>query len=316
MAGRRGGGRWQRRRLHLEALEPRLVLDASMLRITELVASNDDGITDFQGDHPDWLEIYNSGEELVDLSGMYLTDTASNLTRWQIPSGVTLAGGGYMVVFASNKNGVFAGDELHTNFAFSAGGEFAALVGINGTTVIHQYSFPAQFEDVSYGVAMQEVGAPTTLLTAGAAAKAILPTSSALGTAWREVGFDDSAWPISGPTGLGYENSPGSATSFASQIATQLPSGTSTAYIRIKFDLDSLNDIGRLKLRMKYDDGFAAYINGVLVAEVNVPETLQWDSASAGTHDDALALVFQDFDISSAIPALRVGENVLGSRRN
>lgn len=311
MAGTRGGGRWRRRRLHLEALEPRLVLDASMLRITELVASNDNGLADFQGERVDWLELYNSGDDLVDLSGMFLTDTAGNLTRWQIPNGVTLEAGGYKVVFASNKNGVYAGGELHTNFALSAGGEFLALVDTNGTTVIDQYNFPAQLEDVSYGVTMQEVGAPTTLLTAGAAAKAIRPTSSALGNAWRNVGYDDSTWPISGPTGLGYENNPGDAINYTSLIATPLPSGTSTAYVRLKFNLASLNEIGRLKLRVKYDDGFAAYINGVLVAQVNAPETLQWDSAAAGTHDDALSIAFQDFDISTAISALRVGENVL-----
>jgi len=105
-----------------------------MLRITELVASNDDGIADYQGDNSDWLELYNSGDDLVDLSGMFLTDNDDNLTRWQIPGGVTLEGGGYLVVFASNKNGVFAGGELHTNFALSAGGEVLAIVGTNGTT--------------------------------------------------------------------------------------------------------------------------------------------------------------------------------------
>ena len=108
-----------------------------------------------------------------------------------------------------------------------------------------------------------------------------------LGTTWRELGFNDAAWPISGPTGLGYENNPGDAVNYTSLIATPLPSGTATAYIRVKFNLASLDDIGRLTLRMKYDDGFAAYINGVPVAEANVPETLQWDSAAAGTHDDA-----------------------------
>ena len=242
---------------------------------------------------------------------MYLTDTAGNLTRFQIPSGVSLEGGGYMVVFASNKNGVLAGGELHTNFALSAGGEFLALVDTNGTTIIDQYNFPAQLEDVSYGVAMQDFGAPTTLLTAGAAAKAIRPTNSSLGTTWRELGFNDAAWPISGPTGLGYENNPGDAINYTSLIATPLPSGTATAYIRVKFNLASLDDIGRLKLRMKYDDGFAAYINGVLVAEANVPETLQWDSAASATHDDAASIVFQEFDVSAAIRSLHVGENVL-----
>ena len=113
------------------------------------------------------------------------------------------------------------------------------------------------------------------------------------------------------PTGLGYENNPGDAINYTSLIATPLPSGTATAYIRVKFNLASLDDIGRLKLRMKYDDGFAAYINGVPVAEANVPETLQWDSAASATHDDAACDLFQEFDISAANPSLHVGENVL-----
>ena len=43
-------GRRRFRRLAMERLEPRLALDASMLRITEFVASNDGGIRDVDGD--------------------------------------------------------------------------------------------------------------------------------------------------------------------------------------------------------------------------------------------------------------------------
>lgn len=301
------------RRLHLEALEPRLVLDASMLRITEFVASNDDGLTDYDGDNSDWLEIYNTGNDAVDLSGMHLTDSPGNLSRWTIPNGVSLDGGGYLVVFASSKNTVKPNGELHTNFALSAGGEFLALVDTNGSTILDQYTpgFPAQFEDVSYGRAMENVGAPTTLLAPGAAAKAIVPTSNALGTTWRETSFNDAAWPISGPTGIGYENNPGDAINYTSLIQTTVPSGISGAYIRIKFNLASLDDIGRLTLRMKYDDGFAAYINGVPVAQANTPETLQWDSAASANHEDPVSIVYQDFDVSAAIASLQFGENVL-----
>ncbi|MGD9635955.1 MAG: chitobiase/beta-hexosaminidase C-terminal domain-containing protein [Pirellulales bacterium] len=311
--GTAGGGVRKWRRLRLEALEPRLVLDASMLRITELVASNDDGLLDYDGAASDWLEIYNSGSDAVNLSGMHLTDSPGNLSRWTFPSSVTLDGGGYLVVFASSKNTVKPNGELHTNFALSASGEFLAIVDTNGTTILDQYtpSFPAQFEDISYGLAMQNSGAPTTIVASGANAKAVLPTDGSLGIAWRDIGYDDSAWPISGPTGLGYENLPGDPINYTSLIQTPLPSGTRGAYVRIKFNLASLDDIGRLTLRMKYDDGFAAYINGVPVAQANVPETLQWDSAASATHDDAASIVFQDFDVSSAIRSLRVGENVL-----
>jgi len=305
--------RRSRRRLHLESLEPRLALDASDLRITELVASNDDGLLDYDGSASDWLEIYNSGSDAVNLSGMYVSDSPGNLTRWQVPNGVTLAGGGYLVVFASNKNTVKPNGELHTNFALSASGEFLALVDTNGTTILDQYTpnFPAQFEDISYGRAMENAGAPTTLIASGANAKAFLPTDGSLGIAWRDVSYNDAAWAISGATGLGYENNPGDAINYASLIQTTLPSGTRGAYVRIKFNLASLDDIGRLTLRMKYDDGFAAYINGVPVAEANVPETLQWDSSASAIHDDSAAIVFQDFDATAAIRSLRIGENVL-----
>ena len=289
-----------------------MALDASMLRITEFVASNDSGIRDAEGDRPDWVEIFNAGDDLVDLSGMYLTDDDENLEEWQFPDGVSLPGGGYLVVFASNKDAVLAGGELHTSFALGADGEFLALVDKDGTTIIDQYSpeFPTQLDDISYGRAMQPIGAPTAILTPSAAAKAIIPTSGALGLTWTQANFDDASWPISGPTGLGYDNNP-SPVNYASLIQTPLPSGTASAYIRVKFNMTSLSDIGRLTLRMKYDDGFAAYINGVPVADSNAPEVLQWDSQTGAARSDAQAIVYEDFDASEAIPHLKLGENVL-----
>ncbi len=309
---RRKDAGWARR-LRIETLEQRLVLDASLLRITELVASNSNGLTDVDGENSDWLEIYNASNDLVNMSGMYVTDSASNLTKWQVPAGVTIPAGGYRVVFASNKNGVLAGGELHTNFALSADGEFLALVGTDGTTIIDQYApqFPPQLANVGYGRTMENTGAPTTVLATGAAAKALVPISGALGLTWTQTTFNDTTWPISGPTGLGYEKNPGDPINFTNQIATTLPNGIASAYIRVKFNLTSLEDLGSLTLRMKYDDGFAAYINGVRVAEANVPEVLQWNSQTGADRSDAQALVFEDFDVSAAIPHLHLGENVL-----
>ncbi|MHC4086971.1 MAG: hypothetical protein ACYSU5_17450, partial [Planctomycetota bacterium] len=50
-----------------------------------------------------------------------------------------------------------------------------------------------------------------------------------------------------------------------------------TCYIRIPFNVDS-TDLATLKLRMRYDDGFIAYINGVEVKRRNFTETPQWNS--------------------------------------
>ncbi len=300
------------RRLSLERLEPRLPLDASMLRITEFLAANTDGLRDAEGDRSDWIEIFNAGNDTVDLSGMYLTDDDDNLEEWQFPSGVSIPAGGYRVLYASNKDVVFPSGEIHTDFALSADGEFLALVDTDRTTIIDQYDPPAQLANISYGRSMQTAGSPTTVLATGAMGKGIVPPNDALGLTWTQVGFTgDATWPYSGPTGFGYENNPGAPDSFSSQIKTTLPSGIGTAYIRVPFNLTSLVGIGKLTLRMKYDDGFVAYINGVRVTEANAPEVLQWNSQTGSARPDTQALVFSEFDVSSAIPHLRIGQNVL-----
>jgi hypothetical protein len=301
------------RQLALECLEPRMPLDASMLRITEFVASNDNGIADFDGDNSDWIEIYNSGAEAVDLGGLHLTDKDDDLDRWAFPAGTMLPAGGYRIVFASNKDTVKPNGELHTNFALGASGEYLALVAANGATIIDEYApeFPEQAEDVSYGPAMTPTGAGTTLVASFAQGKAWIPTSSSQDSTWMNLGYNDAAFNISGQTGFGYESNPGDPVNFTAELRTNVAAGTRSLYVRIPFTIASLTGIDRLTLRMKYDDGFTAYVNGVEVAAANAPDTPQWNSASTGVRGDADAKVFQDFDVSAIIPQLKVGQNVL-----
>jgi hypothetical protein len=251
MAVRRNNGLGRRtRRLVIEHLEPRLVLDASMLRISEFGASNHDVINDAGGDASDWIEIYNSGVDAVSLAGMHLTDSASNLSKWTFPAGTSLAGGGYLVVFASDKNIVEPNGELHTNFKLSAGGEYLGLVDTNGTTVLDRYTptFPPQLDDISYGRAMQPTGVSTAFVAPGASLKAIVPVDNSAGLSWTQAAYNDASWPISGTTGLGYENAPSDPVNFASQIHATVPSGTTSAYIRVTFNVTSLVGIDALKL--------------------------------------------------------------------
>jgi len=133
-----------------EQLEPRLLLDAEPL-ITEFMAINSGTLADEDGDSSDWLEIHNAGDAAVNLDGWHLTDDQSDLTRWEFPSRLLVAGG-YLVVFASGKDRT--GGELHTNFALNGDGEYLALVQPDGTTVANQYApqFPEQAADISYGV--------------------------------------------------------------------------------------------------------------------------------------------------------------------
>src|SRR5256885_16922967 len=72
---------------------------AQALLINEFMASNAKTLADEDGDFSDWIELYNPGPAAVDLDGWFLTDDASVLTKWRIPSQV-LGPGQYLVTFA------------------------------------------------------------------------------------------------------------------------------------------------------------------------------------------------------------------------
>jgi len=64
-------------------------------------------------------------------------------------------------------------------------------------------------------------------------------------------------------------------------------------------------------LKMKYDDGFVAYLNGREIARGNAPASLNWRSTAAGSRDDGAAAQWEPFDISAFRRLFRQGANVL-----
>jgi hypothetical protein len=156
-AQQRSGSRRARIANNGERLEARHFL-AAMPVITEFVASNESSFADGDGASSDWIEIYNAGDEALDLVGWHLTDDNANRDKWTFPS-VVLAPETFLVVFASGQateTYVDAGGNLHTDFALSAGGEFLGLVDPDGQTVVSSFTpeFPPQLTDISYGRTM------------------------------------------------------------------------------------------------------------------------------------------------------------------
>ena len=102
---------------------------AQTVVINELMSSNNQTLVDEDGDTPDWIELYNSGNSSVNLSGFYLSDDSTNLTKWAMPSTMMLPQG-QLVIFASGKNR--QAPEMHTNFGISSSGEELYLSDENG----------------------------------------------------------------------------------------------------------------------------------------------------------------------------------------
>jgi hypothetical protein len=124
------------------------------LVINEFMASNnsDSDINDPYGDYDDWIEIYNYGDESVDLAGMYLTDNLGNPTKWQVPSGypsqTTVPPDGFVVFWADEEP---TEGSLHTNYKLSASSEEIGLFDTDGYTPIDTIAFGEQATNISYG---------------------------------------------------------------------------------------------------------------------------------------------------------------------
>ena len=96
------------------------------LQISEIMPGTAHDYPDEEGDHNDWIELHNSGEEEVLLNDYALTDDPENLLKWKLPGG-SLKAGGYLVVFASGKDRR-ALKAPHANFKLKSEGEYLALV--------------------------------------------------------------------------------------------------------------------------------------------------------------------------------------------
>jgi hypothetical protein len=180
--------------------------------ISEFMAINGHTLADQDNEFSDWIELHNTTNAPVDLSGWHLTDDPGELSKWTFPA-VTLGPDGYLVVFASEKNRTSTGPgtQLHTNFKLGGDGEYLALVEPDGATRATEFNpYPPQEADVSYGA-----GPPgpvvMPLVPTAADAKYLVPTPDGAGgvngpaTGWTgsDPNFDAASW-ASGQTGLGF----------------------------------------------------------------------------------------------------------------
>lgn len=100
--------------------------------INEVAATNEEFISDSDGDYPDWFELYNAGSEAINLGDYYISDDANEPLKWKFPE-VSLGPGEFLLVWASGKDRTQG--ELHTNFGLKQEGEHLILSGPQGNVV-------------------------------------------------------------------------------------------------------------------------------------------------------------------------------------
>ncbi|MFW6221148.1 MAG: CotH kinase family protein [Fibrobacterota bacterium] len=121
--------------------------DAAVV-INEFVSSNGSTLSDEDGDFEDWIEIYNSSADPIQLEGLLLSDDLDKLDKWSFPP-YTLQSGEHLIVFTSGKDRT--GEQyFHTSFRISSEGEPLIISNPDGDTIdmVPAIAVP---RDVSYG---------------------------------------------------------------------------------------------------------------------------------------------------------------------
>ena len=121
--------------------------------LNEFMADNSKTIKDpantTKDEFDDWIELYNPTQTEILLTGMYMTDDNTKLDKWQFTQpDLKLKPGEHLLVWC-DEQGTQSG--LHASFKLSKSGEYIALVGTDGKTVIDEYTFGEQQTDISYG---------------------------------------------------------------------------------------------------------------------------------------------------------------------
>lgn len=142
------------------------------------------------------------------------------------------------------------------------------------------------------------------LVAAGSSWK-YLDEGSDLGSGWRGLDFDDSSWE-EGIAELGYGDG---------DEVTQVGFGDDadnkhvTTYFRHQFNVPDPEGSSAMVVRIRRDDGVAAYLNGTRIVRDNLPEGAGFDTLASSVVNSDDELSFFEFSVSPAL--LVAGENVL-----
>ena len=142
------------------------------------------------------------------------------------------------------------------------------------------------------------------------AEKRVLVPQGPIAADWRGgTDFDDSAWPV-GSGKVGFDLGWNSNLELGLDLREEMWNQNASCYVRIPFVISGDPAFYEtLLLKVLYDDGFVAYLNGVAVQRANAPQDVSWESHASYAHEPDTEP--ETFDVSAHRHLLRVGNNIL-----
>lgn len=133
---------------------------AGQVVINEFLANNVADTTDENGDHDDWIELYNSTNDTLSLFGLFLSDSYTNPKKFPFPQSALILPNSYLIVWADDQTANTT--TIHCNFKLSLNGE-RLLLSNNDSLVLDSISYGPQAANVSFGRCPNGSGAFTSI---------------------------------------------------------------------------------------------------------------------------------------------------------
>jgi hypothetical protein len=110
---------------------------------------------------PDWIELHNTTDRPVDLGGWFLSDSSTDLTRYEIAEDTTIDPDGYIVFYENLHFGNEDDPGCHSSFGLSRDGETLYLRSGSGGVVTGykvEQAFGASQTGLSFGRHLTDAG--------------------------------------------------------------------------------------------------------------------------------------------------------------
>ncbi len=117
------------------------------LRLTEIMNNNLSCFADADGDYYDWVELTNTGNQAVSLTGLFLTDDPTEPDAFAFPDTTLEAGASLVVFLTGNANETRSG---YAPFGLADGGDTVYLY--KETTLLDSLTVESSPENVSFGL--------------------------------------------------------------------------------------------------------------------------------------------------------------------
>ena len=179
-----------------------------------------------------------------------------------------------------------------------------------GDTTSTQFRISSGIENSIFRV---KEGLPSADLLKESNVRWLVPADNSIHDTWNARVEPDGANFFNGVgLGVGFETRPDIFDSLIdTYVLDEMLNQNASIYLRYEFNLLPNREYTALDLRMRYDDGFIAYLNGTQIASGNALENSDWDARATRSHPDSKAIEFEIFNLSEFIHVLHPGGNVL-----